>query len=96
MASTKVTFTLDDQTVARIEQTAARLGIPKSGVVREAVRECAARADRLTEEERLRRLAIWDEILAKPPTRPQEEVDREIEEIRQARRGGGRRTPPPW
>jgi predicted transcriptional regulator len=95
MASTKVTFTLDDQTVARIEQTAARLGIPKSGVVREAVREYAARADRLTEEERLRALAILDEIMARPPTRTQEEVDREIEEIRQVRRLGGRRTPPP-
>jgi hypothetical protein len=95
MASTKVTFTLDDQTVARIEQTAARLGIPKSGVVREAVKEYAARTDRLSEEERLRLLAIWDRVLAAPPTRPQEEVDREIEQIRQVRRLGGRRTPPP-
>jgi predicted transcriptional regulator len=93
MASTKVTFTLDEQTVVRIEQTAARLGIPKSGVVREAVREYAARTDRLTEAERVRRLATWDALLAAPPTRPQEEVNREIEEIRQARRRGGRRTP---
>ena len=95
MASTKVTFTLDEQTVVRIEQAAARLGIPKSGVVREAVREYVARADRLTEEERLRALAILDQMDARPPTRSQEEVDQEIEEIRQARRGGGRRTPPP-
>jgi Arc/MetJ-type ribon-helix-helix transcriptional regulator len=95
MASVKVTFTLDQQTVTRIKQTAARLGMPRSGVVREAVREYAARADRLTEAERLRRLAIWDELLSRPPTRPQHEVDREIEKIRRARRRGGRRTPLP-
>ncbi|MBI3981745.1 MAG: CopG family transcriptional regulator [Gemmatimonadetes bacterium] len=93
MATTKMTFTLDQQTAARIDQTAARLGMSKSGVVREAVREYAARTGRLSEAERLRMLAILDEMLARVPTRPVEEVDREIEEIRQARRGGGRRTP---
>ena len=85
-----MTFTLDDETARRIERTAIRLGVPKSRVVREAVKEYAVRADRLSEEERVRLLAILDEMLAQPPTRPQEEVDREIEEIRQARRGGGR------
>jgi MoxR-like ATPase len=42
MGSTKMTFTMDEQTVRRIEWTAAQLGIPKSGVVREAVKEYAA------------------------------------------------------
>lgn len=94
VASTKMTFALDEETVTRIERTAARLGMPKSGVVREAVREYAARVGRLSEAERLRTLGILDEMLARTPTRPQEEVDREIEEVRRARRGGGRRTPP--
>jgi hypothetical protein len=39
-------FTLDEQTVARIGKTAARLGISKSQLVREAVREYAARVGR--------------------------------------------------
>lgn len=93
MASGKMTFTLDQDTVQRIARTAERLGMSKSGVVREAVREYAARAGRLSEGERLRLLAVLDEIMAQLPTRSAEEVDREIEEIRQARRGGGRRTP---
>ena len=41
MASKKVTFTFDDGTVARIDRTAQRLGMSKSRVVREAVREYA-------------------------------------------------------
>jgi predicted transcriptional regulator len=35
----KVTFTLDDQTVARLRQAAARLNRPQSQVVRDAVRD---------------------------------------------------------
>ena len=93
MAATKMTFTLDDETARRIERTARRLGVPKSRVVREAVKEYAVRADRLSEEERARLVAILDEMLAQPPTRPQGEVDREIAEIRRARRGGGRLHP---
>jgi len=44
----RVTFSLDDATVARIRQTAARLRKPQSLVVREAVADYAARADRLS------------------------------------------------
>jgi len=32
-----MTFTLDDQTAERMDRTARRLGLPKSGVVREAI-----------------------------------------------------------
>lgn len=49
--------------------------------------------DRLTEAERLDRLRIFDEYMAQPPTRPQSEVDAELQEIRDVRRGGGRLTP---
>jgi hypothetical protein len=48
---------------------------------------------RLSEAERLRRLRIFDEYMAKPPTRPHSEVDAELKEIRDARRAGGRLTP---
>ena len=94
MASKKVTFTFDDGTVARIERTAQRLGMSKSRVVREAVREYAARVGRLSEAERLRTLAVFDELVEQIPERPVRHVEREIEEVRKGRRGGGRKTSP--
>jgi hypothetical protein len=89
----KMTFTVDQQTADRIHTTARRLGIPKSGVVREAVAEYAARAGRLSERERLRMLRAMDDIMARSPTRPQKEVDRELAALRRSRRRPGRRTP---
>lgn len=91
----KMTFTLDERTVERIDRTAERLGIPKSGVVREAVREYAARAGSLSEGERLRLLDVFDTVVGRIPRRPRrtaEAVDREIAALRRARREGGRRT----
>ena len=43
----KVTFTLDDDTVARLRRIAARARKPQSLVVREAIAEYAARGERL-------------------------------------------------
>ena len=94
MASTKVTFTLDKKTVARLSRAAGYLRIPKSQVVREAIGEYSANLGRLSEEERDRMLRVFDEAVASIPTRPREEVQEEIRAIREARRGGGRRTPP--
>lgn len=92
MARTKVTFTVDDQTVRTIERTALRLGVPKSKVVREAVAEYAARADRLGEAERTRMLAEFDKYIAKIPPRAAGEAAAEIANIRRARKKGGRKT----
>jgi hypothetical protein len=89
----KMTFTLDQRTVERIDTTARRLGIPKSGVIREAVAEYASRAGRLSETERLRLLKTLDDIMARRPTRPQREVERELAALRQAREHSGRRSP---
>ena len=93
MASTKVTFTLDEKTVARLNRAAGFLRIPKSQVVREAIGEYSANLGRLSEEERERMLRVLDEALASGPTRPREEVEQELRDIREARRGGGRLTP---
>jgi Arc/MetJ-type ribon-helix-helix transcriptional regulator len=90
----RVTFSLDDATVARIRQTAARLRRPQSHVVREAVAEYAARADRLSETERQHALGILARLRDQKPTRPAADVDRELASLRTARRAGGRRTPP--
>ena len=89
----KMTFTLDEATAARLNQAAERLSRPKSQVVREAVGEYSANLGRLSEEERDRMLKVLDDYVAAGPTRPREEVERELREIREARRGGGRRTP---
>ena len=91
MSMVKVTFTLDDQTVATLRQAGARLGRPNSQIVRDAIRDYAERVGRLSEHERLRLLAALDDISKRKPTRPASEVDRELRDVRSARRGGGRR-----
>ena len=87
----KVTFTLDEETVAEIRRTAARLGTAQSRVVREAVAEFAARADRLPERERLRMLSVLEALKPSAPTRSAAAVDSELRTLRAARRRGGRR-----
>jgi len=86
----KVTFTLDDASVAELAESAERKRIPKSQALREAIHDYAAKAkplaDRMSEAERLRKLQVLDETMKRPPTRTQKEVDREIAEIRRARR----------
>jgi len=93
MATTKVTFTLDNDTVARLRRAAERLRKPQSQVVREAIHDYSERVGRLSERERLRMLKTLREIIQKPPTRSVAEVDKELKEIRRARRQGGRRSP---
>jgi predicted DNA-binding protein len=90
MAAIKMTFSLDESTARRLDQTAERLGKPKSLVVREAIRDYSLRVDRLSEVERLQMLESFDELTAKIPSRPVAEVDRELRQIREARRRGGR------
>ena len=90
----KVTFTFDEATVEQLRRTAARVRKPQSRVVREAIHEYAAKADRLTEDERRRMLAVLDRAIQRAPSRPAAEVEAELREIRAARRRwGARRTP---
>ena len=87
----RVTFSLDEATVAEIRRTAARLRTAQSHVVREAVADYAARSDRLSERERLRLLGVLDRLREATPSRSARAVDAEIGAVRAARRGGGRR-----
>lgn len=87
----KVTFTLDDETVSTLRRTSARLSKPQSQVVREAVLDYAARAARLSETERVRMLRTFDTLVPALPSGSARNVDRELSEIRAARRSGGRR-----
>ena len=93
MAIQKMTFSLDTLTAARITALARDLGKPKSAIVREAVSVYAERADRVSEAERVERVRLFKELVAKIPPRSQEEIDAELRELRLARRSGGRRTP---
>ncbi len=88
-----MTFSLDDATVAQIRQTAARLRKPQSHVVRDAVADYAARADRLSERERLHLMGVLQRLRGAKPTRPAADVDAELRSVRAARRTGGRRHP---
>ena len=90
MATTKVTFTLDNDTVAKIAESAERLSKPKSQIVREAVSDYHARIGRLSEAERRRLLRVFDEVIPAIPARPLAEVEAELEALRASRRSGGR------
>ena len=89
----RVTFSLDDATVAQIRRTAARLRKPQSHVVREAVADYAARADRLSDAERRHALGVLERLREAKATRPAADVERELRAIGAARRTGGRRHP---
>jgi hypothetical protein len=94
MATTKVTFTLDETALNRLQDASARLALPKSEIVREAILEFHDRIGRLSERERTSMLRTFDELIPKIPPRPAAAVERELSGLRGARRNGGRRTSP--
>ena len=87
----KVTYSLDEATVAEIRRTAERLGTAQSHVVREAVAESAARAARVSARERLHALGILEKLRQGGSSRGAAAVDAELRAVRAARRSGGRR-----
>jgi metal-responsive CopG/Arc/MetJ family transcriptional regulator len=92
----KVTYTLDDETVDRVRKLAQRARKPQSQIVREAVAHYAQREDKLSDDERARLLGVLEELMArapKPGDRTAADVDRELRDIRRARRSGGRLHP---
>lgn len=89
----KRTFVLDAESASYLDRASARLGIPKSQVVREALRLYGEQMGRLTYEERDRLLDRFDRAVANLPDRPRHEIEAELAEVNRARRGGGRRTP---
>lgn len=91
----KATFTLDELTLDRLNRAAKRESRPKSEVVRDAIRDYERRTDRVSEEERLRRVAVAERIMNDPPTRPRAEAERELRELRRSRRTGWSRPSDP-
>jgi hypothetical protein len=92
MATSKVTFTLDESTVNRLQDASIRLAKPKSEIVREAIQDFYDRMGCLSERERIGMLRAFDEFVPKIPARSALDVDRELSAIRKARKQGGRRT----
>jgi len=90
MAKVKMTFTLDAETAACLRQASERLSRPQSAVVNEAIQDFSERVGRLSERERLRMLQVFDEVVAPLPSKSMARAKREIEDVRQARRSGGR------
>lgn len=90
MGMIKVTMTLDEEAVRKLERTAKREGKPKSEIVRQAISDYDPPSNLVTGEERQRMLRVLDEIKASPPTRTQAEIDAESAEIRESRRTGWR------
>lgn len=87
---TKATFTLDDATIRRLQSASERLRKPKSQIIRDAVADFHEGLGRLSETERQRLLRVIRELAPTIPARPVAEVEKEIAELRLARRNGGR------
>lgn len=85
MATGKVTLLLLTETVELLSDAATRTARPKSQVVRDAIQEFRAGIDRLSSAERIGMLAVLDEFAAMPATRSDDDVEREAEQIREAR-----------
>jgi hypothetical protein len=91
MATTKVTFTLDRVSIDRLQDAAERLAVAKSEIVREAIMEFHERLGRLSDRERSKMLSAFDELVPRIPERSAAAVDRELAEVRRARKASGRR-----
>ena len=88
----KLTFSLDEITVQTLRRVSEQKRKPQSLVVREAIAEYGAREDRLPDDERARRLEVIRTLTSTPRTRPGAQVDRELRELKQARRTGWKRA----
>ena len=86
----KMTFTLDEGTVAKLKRSAERMAKPQSEVVREAISDYAERVGRLSDNERRRLLHAFDTLVPAIAARPAKDAAAEIRTIRQSRRRGGR------
>ena len=87
----KVTYTLDDETVERIQRAAARDQRPRSAIVREAVARYTATSERLSLEDIQEQLRILDAIAETPSTRSARAVDTELRGLKASRRSGWQR-----
>jgi len=86
----RVTFTFDEVTFARLTEAARWLSKSKSAVVREAIHDFHERIGKLSDRERIRMLKVFDDLVPKIPARSKSAVERELRELREARRSSRR------
>lgn len=87
---TKITMTIDDASIRELDQTAKRLGIPKSAVVRQAI-HAFAQAPRTPDADLLnRRLEALARLRKNSPYRTKSDVETAVAEVRRSRRSGYR------
>ncbi|MGE3840209.1 MAG: ribbon-helix-helix protein, CopG family [Vicinamibacterales bacterium] len=88
-----MTFTLDDAAVQALKRMTSRTRRSQSHVLREALCHYEPYAGQLSRDDRQRRLALLDRVVADIPAKTAAEVDRELNELRRSRRAGWRRSP---
>jgi metal-responsive CopG/Arc/MetJ family transcriptional regulator len=91
MAKVRITIQLDRATLASVDKDAAQLSKSRSEVLRQTIESRYPNRGPLSETERRRMIKIIKEMMSRPPTRTQAEVDRELRELRASRRRGWRR-----
>jgi hypothetical protein len=90
----KMTLTLDITTIERLKRIAKRLQKPQSFILREAICHYERRADHLGKAERKQRIDLFDQLIAKIPSRPASETDTELQVQRLSRRKSWQRRTP--
>ena len=83
-----MTFSLDDETVRTLRLLADRKQKPQIVIVREAIVEYAAKDEKLSDEERSRKLQMIRQLRSQPQTRDASAVDKELAELRRSRKVG--------
>lgn len=89
----KATFVLDEESVRILKRTATRLGQSQSWVVRDSIKGYRKKSGGLSLDERRQRVAVLTSYLERSGTGDAAAVRKELDEIRESRRHGGRRHP---
>jgi predicted transcriptional regulator len=89
MASVKVTFTLDEETIGRLALLSKETRQPKSAVVRDAIERRFAERGRMSAERQAYLLSLIEKWKKEPPLRTESQIEAEVRGIRRARRAGG-------
>ena len=91
----KLTVTVDDETAQRLRKLAERTRKPQSLIVREAIAHYDANPPEVltSPEERARLLRVIDEMMSRPSDKDPQITRRELEDLRESRRGPHRLHP---
>jgi len=86
----KMTFNFSEETAAHLKEAAWRLKKTKTDIVREGIVQVYKKSDKMSDEERARKIAILKEYAKQKLPGTRGDAEREIQEIRESRRTGWR------